>query len=257
MIKLVTYLLRQGMATARELFPDLAAGVRGLPRIASTMAPVADVKACADLCPTNAIAVKEQSGDNYEVILDRGKCIACGVCMQACPTVFENDRSTKTASLSREGLVLSSKSGAQGQTGSVVASSTSIFNNSIAARVVATGCSACDSEIGATGNPIFDMERFGVHVVASPRFADVLLVTGPVSKGMQDPLSRCYQAMAEPKRVIAVGTCAISGGVHAGGYASADGADKIVPVDVYIPGCAPHPWSIIYGIKLAMQIQRP
>jgi Ni,Fe-hydrogenase III small subunit len=85
-----------------------------------------------------------------------------------------------------------------------------------------------------------------------PRFADALIVTGPVGKGMRDSLLRCYAAMPDPKVVIAVGTCAISGGVHKNGYAEANGLDKILPVDVYIPGCPPHPWSIIHGVSLAM-----
>jgi formate hydrogenlyase subunit 7 len=107
--------------------------------------------------------------------------------------------------------------------------------------VVSTGCSACDREISAANNPIFDIERFGVQVVASPRFADVLLVTGPVPKAMHEPLRSCYKAMAHPKLVIACGTCAISGGVHAGGYAEANGVGAILPVDIFLPGCPPHP----------------
>jgi Ni,Fe-hydrogenase III small subunit len=122
----------------------------------------------------------------------------------------------------------------------------------LAVRVVSTGCSACDLEIGATGNPIFDMERFGVSVVASPRAADALVVTGPVGKGMQSALLSCYEAMSEPRLVVAAGTCAISGGVHRGGHAEANGVDAVLPVDVYIPGCPPHPWSIIHGVMLAM-----
>ena len=97
------------------------------------------------------------------------------------------------------------------------------------------------------------MERFGVHVVASPRFADVLLVTGPVPKAMHEPLRRCYEAMPEPRLVIAVGTCAISGGVHKNGYTEANGVANVLPVDAFIPGCPPHPWSIIDGIRTAMK----
>jgi Ni,Fe-hydrogenase III small subunit len=88
--------------------------------------------------------------------------------------------------------------------------------------------------------------------VASPRFADALLVTGPVGRAMQEPLRRCYEAMAEPRLVIAVGTCAVSGGVHRGGYAEANGVEPVLPVAAYVPGCPPHPWSIIHGILLAM-----
>ncbi|MBX3072790.1 NADH-quinone oxidoreductase subunit NuoB [Candidatus Obscuribacterales bacterium] len=131
-----------------------------------------------------------------------------------------------------------------------------IFGRSIAIRVVSTGCSSCDLEIGAAGNPIFDMERFGMHVVASPRFADVLLVTGPVPKAMHEPLRLCYEAMSEPRLVVAVGSCAISGGVLKDSYAQANGVGAVLPVDVFIPGCPPHPWSIIDGIAMAMGRKR-
>jgi Ni,Fe-hydrogenase III small subunit len=118
-------------------------------------------------------------------------------------------------------------------------------------REVSTGCNATDLEVAATTNAIFDCSRFGIHFVASPRFADALIVTGPVGRAMREPLLRCYEAMAEPRLVIAVGTCAISGGVHRGGYADANGATPHLPVDAFVPGCPPHPWSIIHGVLLA------
>jgi Ni,Fe-hydrogenase III small subunit len=126
------------------------------------------------------------------------------------------------------------------------------FLRSIHLREVATGDSAADLEVAATNNPIFDSSRFGIHFVASPRFADALVVTGPVPLAMQDPLLRCYEAMAEPRLVIAAGASAISGGVHRGGYAQANGVDSILPVDVYVPGSPPHPWYLLHGILLAM-----
>jgi Ni,Fe-hydrogenase III small subunit len=119
-------------------------------------------------------------------------------------------------------------------------------------REVSTGDNASDLEVIASTNAIFDIARFGIHFVASPRFADALLVTGPVGRAMQEPLRRCYEAMAEPRIVIAVGTSAISGGLHGGGYAEANGASSLLPVSAYIPGDPPHPWSIIHGIMLTM-----
>src|SRR5206468_10422859 len=124
------------------------------------------------------------------------------------------------------------------------------FRNSIHLRVVSTGDSAADLEVAAANNPIFDASRFGIHFVASPRFADALLVTGPVPRAMQEPLRRCYDAMAEPRLVIAAGASAISGGLHRGGYAEANGVDPILPVSVYIPGSPPHPWYILHGLLL-------
>ena len=114
---------------------------------------------------------------------------------------------------------------------------------------------ASDLELAAASNPIFDMERFGIQIVASPRFADALLITGPVPKAMHEPLLSCYEAMADPKIVIACGTCAISGGVHKNGYAEADGASAVLPVDLFIPGCPPHPWQIIRGILAARKLK--
>jgi Ni,Fe-hydrogenase III small subunit len=94
--------------------------------------------------------------------------------------------------------------------------------------------------------------RFGVHFVASQCYTDALLVTGPVGRAMQEPLQRCFDAMAEPRIVIAVGTCAISGGMHRDEYADADGVNDYYPIAAYVPGSRPHPWSIIHGILLAM-----
>jgi Ni,Fe-hydrogenase III small subunit len=192
-----------------------------------------------------------------------------------CPTgTISPDRSTRIAVRHREELVLSNRrpgvqvfgrSGVQDRTYEHEPECLStehrtpeprtpntLFRRSLHVREVSTGCSATDQEVAAATNPLFDVARFGVHFVASPRFADALLVTGPVGRSMQSPLQRCYQAMAEPRLVIAVGTCAISGGLFRNGYAETQGVDPILPVDVYVPGCPPHPWSIIHGILLAM-----
>jgi Ni,Fe-hydrogenase III small subunit len=99
---------------------------------------------------------------------------------------------------------------------------------------------------------VFDVGRFGVSFVASPRYADALLVTGPVGRAMREPLLRCYDAMAEPRLVIAVGASAISGGLHRGGYAEANGVAGVLPITAFVPGDPPSPWSIIHGILFAM-----
>ncbi len=264
MLKLISYLLQQGIATNKNICPDLADGVRGLPMITDVPCSTG-CTACVDVCPTDAISVFkiEESG---HIKLDLGLCISCGYCVDACPTgTIANNPSTRVAVSRREDLVLTTSSQpSENQklaASALVAAPDSLekahwFKRSVAARVVSTGCSACDMELGAAGNPIFDMERFGVHIVASPRFADALIVTGPISKGMQEALKSCYGAMASPRIVIALGTCAISGGVHRGGYASANGIEDLLPVNVYIPGCPPHPWSIIHGILVAMGKER-
>ncbi len=123
------------------------------------------------------------------------------------------------------------------------------FKGSLAIREVDAGsCNGCELEIHALNNPIYDVERFGVHFVASPRHADVLLVTGPVSRHMQTALLRTWQATPEPKWVIAAGDCAVCGGEFGESYACCGGVDKVIPVDVTIPGCPPTPEMLLKGI---------
>lgn len=252
MIKLFSYLLGQGVATAKNICSPLDDDARGLPQLTESPCEGSACNQCAEICPTNAITVFGQAKDN-KVALDLGSCIGCSLCIDQCPTgTIGENRSTRVAVERRQDLLLTNDRLVKDAGLDIDAKKARPFRQSLSARVVSTGCSACDLEIGASGNPIFDMERFGVHVVASPRYADALLVTGPVGKGMQTALLRCYEAMAEPKAVVAVGTCAISGGVHKGGYADANGVDSVLPVDCYIPGCPPHPWSIVDGVFKAM-----
>ncbi|OGD32470.1 hypothetical protein A3C91_02435 [Candidatus Azambacteria bacterium RIFCSPHIGHO2_02_FULL_52_12] len=131
-----------------------------------------------------------------------------------------------------------------------------LFGRSLAIRQVSAGsCNACEIEINALGNPYYDMERFGISIVASPRHADALLVTGPVTRALKDAVLRTYEATPDPKIVIACGSCACDGGVYKGSYATLDGVDKVIPVDVYIPGCPPTP-KIILGALLSAFEQR-
>ncbi|MBI3470147.1 MAG: NADH-quinone oxidoreductase subunit B family protein [Candidatus Solibacter usitatus] len=128
-----------------------------------------------------------------------------------------------------------------------------VLGRSLAIREVDAGsCNGCELEIIALNNPIYDIERFGIHFVASPRHADMLLVTGPVTRNMELALWKTYQATPEPKLVVAVGACGISGGIFGQNYASLGGVDKVVPVDVYIPGCPPRPQALLHGILLAV-----
>lgn len=255
MFDLLEYLLKQGTATQAKMFPQLDDACLGLPRIDPEQScQGAQCNECASICPTNAIKVIDDSKDSTKVTLDLGACIGCGLCISSCPTnLFVRDLRTTTASKNISSLIISNS----GKNNTVytepdVTQQIFPFRRSLAVRVVSTGCSACDLEVSAAGNPIFDLERFGIHIVASPRAADALLVTGPVGSAMQAALRRTYDAMAEPRLVIAAGTCAISGGIHSHGYAEANGVGAILPVDVSIPGCPPHPWSIIHGLMLAM-----
>lgn len=245
MLRLLNHIFKTGCKSQNDLYPDLPAYAQGFPSFDEKVECKGGCDECIDICPTNAI-----ESNNSSIKLDLGACINCGLCIESCSSgLLQNSLNTKTARASREQLVLPQQEIEQERT------QAGIFKKSLAVRVVSTGCSACDLEIGAAFNPIFDAARFGVSFVASPRTADALLVTGPCPKGMQEALLRTYEAMPGPKLVIACGSCAISGGLHKNGYAQANGLESLLKVDVYIPGCPPHPWSIIHGLQTAMNLK--
>lgn len=237
-------ILKTGIITQRDMFPSLTEDADGLPMVTPSPCAGRECGRCSKVCPTQAIQINGE-----RVTLDRGRCIGCNSCIDACCSgTIIRDLSTKTAVSNREGLILSN----QTNTVDMPITSKLPFRRSLHIREVSTGDNASDLEVIASTNAMFDIARFGIHFVASPRFADALLVTGPVGKAMQEPLMRCYEAMAEPRIVIAVGASAISGGLHRGGYAEANGVADLLPVTSFIPGDPPHPWSIIHGILLAM-----
>ena len=128
------------------------------------------------------------------------------------------------------------------------------LGRSLAIREVDAGsCNACELEIHALNNAFYDLERFGLRFVASPRHADVLLVTGPVTKNMREALERTYAATPGPKWVVAVGDCAVDGGMFAGSYAVTGGVDKVVPVDLHIRGCPPTPTDLLKGLLALLE----
>ena len=130
------------------------------------------------------------------------------------------------------------------------------LGRSLAIREVDAGsCNGCELEIHALNNAFYDLERFGLKFVASPRHADVLLVTGPVSKNMREGLLRTYNATPDPKWVVAVGDCAANGGIFAGSYAVKGGVAKVVPVDLHIPGCPPRPEQLLKGLLALLEPQ--
>lgn len=127
------------------------------------------------------------------------------------------------------------------------------FGGSLSIRQVDAGsCNGCELEIHALNNPFYDLERFGLKFVASPRHADVLMVTGPVTENMREALKRTYDATPSPKWVVAVGACAVDGGIYAGSYACAGGVSEVIPVDLHIPGCPPSPDILIKGLLALM-----
>jgi Ni,Fe-hydrogenase III small subunit/formate hydrogenlyase subunit 6/NADH:ubiquinone oxidoreductase subunit I len=238
---------------------------RGAPRF--DFAGWRDARPAAEACPTEAISLLE-SGNTRQVTVDYGLCIYCGQCAEADNSV-KITQSFELAALQRRDLVLTAEyelnaDGTQRECKQVRNSSEKIertvgerihqvLGGSLAIRQVDAGsCNGCEIEITALNNPIYDLERLGMHFVASPRHADMLLVTGPVTRNMELALLKAYRAMPDPKVVVAVGACGISGGIFGKNYATIGGVDQAVPVDVFVPGCPPRPQALLYGILLAV-----
>jgi len=231
-----------------------------------------DARPAAEVCPTGAIGIAD-AGGRRRVTVDYGLCVFCGQCAEvSADCAVRVTAGFELATRRRQDLVLSAEysllsNGTHGQwiasarPGSSVdaagaelaATIDRIFGRSLAIRQVDAGsCNGCELEIGALNNPIHDIERFGIHFVASPRHADMLLVTGPVTRNMELALVKTHAATPDPKVTVAVGACGISGGIFGISYASRGGVDSTVPVDVYIPGCPPRPEALIHGILLAV-----
>lgn len=203
--------------------------------------------ACLPVCPT--VAITRPAGG--PVALDLGRCIFCAECVAACPTqAITQTGDHRMAVRRREDLVL----GEPGQEQVRLAAALDgelrrLFGRSLRLRQVsAGGCAACEADVNVLGTIGWDLARFGIQFVASPRHADGLLITGPVSKNMELALRKTWAAVAEPKIVIAVGACAIAGGPFAGHPEVRNGAAEILPVDLFIPGCPPHPLTILDGL---------
>jgi Ni,Fe-hydrogenase III small subunit/NAD-dependent dihydropyrimidine dehydrogenase PreA subunit len=237
-------------AQGSQFIPDLrtaqAGGFRGKPVIAD-LACAPNCLACQEICPSSAIKFNVMDAD--AVAIDLGRCVMCGDCAPVCPSQklsFSND--VKLSATTREGLVVT----AARPDLDPVAVSVELkkrFGRSLKLRSVsAGGCNGCEMEVNAWSNVNFDLGRYGIDIVASPRHADGLVLTGPISRNMMAALQICWDAIPEPKLVIAVGACAISGGVFADSDAiGREFLDKFPP-SLYVPGCPTHPLSFISGI---------
>jgi Ni,Fe-hydrogenase III small subunit/NAD-dependent dihydropyrimidine dehydrogenase PreA subunit len=242
MLDLLKARLRQGNQTSgfpREL-PRLPERFRGLPRLDESKCRDG-CRACADACPTGAIATNP-------LRIDLGACLFCPLCEEACPEgAISYTQDYRLAASSRTDLVVSSSESELAA--QLDARMRKLFGRSLKLRqICAGGCSGCEAELAATGNVVFDLSRFGIQFVASPRHADGIVITGPVTTNMDLALRTTYAAVPDPKIVIAVGACAITGGPFAGADASRNGVPADIPVDLYIPGCPPHPLTILDGL---------
>ncbi len=265
--------------------PEISSQARGRPEI--DFANWKDARPAAAICPTGAIAFEDSNGMRTTV-LDLGKCIFCGLCAEVDAAIRmtnvcelaarcgEDLTFTAKHELNPDGThramvvspsphpTLSPPCGSgTGKTGGrrefeatgreLQARINQVLGRSLHIREVDAGsCNGCEIEIVGLNSPVYDIERFGIHFVASPRHADMLLVTGPVTRNMELALRKTYDAMPAPRLVVAVGACGCSGGIFGQNYASCGGVDRIIPVDVYIPGCPPNPHALLHGIRLAI-----
>jgi Ni,Fe-hydrogenase III small subunit/formate hydrogenlyase subunit 6/NADH:ubiquinone oxidoreductase subunit I len=272
-------LLRQSLLTGNATCPrsDLEkpapAVYFGFPKI--DFARCTACADCAEACPTGALAVQGVGTGSRMVTLSRALCTGCRECVAACPeqavtgsgefalVAFRREQLITRARFDEKpGEAVSVFGGVEELEGPSLKESAGLlrqrirgrFGRSLQVRQVDAGsCNGCELEIAATSNPVFDLERFGVHLVASPRHADALLVTGPVTRNMEIALLRTYEATPEPRIVVAVGTCGCSGGIFGEGtYASVGGVDRVIPVDLYVPGCPPRPHAIALALLTAM-----
>ena len=242
MLNVLKNRFEQGCKTSRYPKEDiqLLPRYRGRPEI-NIDTPMDMVSTCADACPQEAI-------DPEAKTIDMGRCVFCGTCERISKgqfVTFTQDFATAVAE--KDHLITN------GEIPDLAENSRShfkkLFGRSLQLRQVsAAGCNACEADLNVLATPFFDLARFGINFVASPRHADGIVVTGPISRNMKTALLKTYEATPEPKVVIAVGSCSLSGGPFRDSPEIAQGLDTLLPVDLFIPGCPSHPMTNLHAL---------